>query len=182
MLSVWGPERLQKCGGLFWLGVRIQCGLPLSPFMQGSVFLCLTVFCFLQGIWRALTQPSKSIVAALHSLPILLYFSFLFLKPSQSGFCFFSLHIPPFLRNLTSACLVSSVSNPTMLNHFFIVSFLHGYSPKTPSVLQVTSALLFSNFYHDFPLLKFSHCFLFLNSVLQSYNQKNEGRQEQVKN
>lgn len=29
--------------GWFWLRVRIQCGLPLSPLMQGSVFLCLTV-------------------------------------------------------------------------------------------------------------------------------------------
>lgn len=70
--SVRGPGRVQKMwagSGREWGSSVVYLYLPSCRALSFSASLC----CFLRGIWRSLTLPSKSIVFAIYSPPILLY-------------------------------------------------------------------------------------------------------------
>ncbi len=86
--------------GWFWLLVRLHCGLPLSPLMQGSVFFCLTVL-FSSGdleVSNSAIQihcvrytlpsnpPISPLLLTLSCLPTLHFFLFFALLPSSRLF------------------------------------------------------------------------------------------------
>lgn len=112
--------------------------LPSCRALSLSASLC----CFLQGIWRSLTLPSKSIVLAIHSPPIPLYLlssspsphffpppvsspprisSLLIFLPYNPVCTILPLSPPLFLSYLITSPRASVFSSPV----FFFLSFCH---------------------------------------------------------
>ena len=112
--AFWKPRRVALAGfrgqrecrerrpvsGSEWGAAVLYLYLPSCRALSLSASLC----CFLQGIWRSLTLPSKSIVLAICSPPILLYL----LSSSPSPHFFPHVSSPPRISSL----LIFLPSNP----------------------------------------------------------------------
>lgn len=83
--------------------------LPSCRAPSFSASLC----CFLQGIWRSLTLPSKSIVFAIYSPPVLLYL--LSTSPSPASLL---LIFPQF--SSASLLLPLILSSPNLISSYFL--------------------------------------------------------------
>lgn len=125
--------------------------LPSCRALSFSASLC----CFLQGIWRSLTLPSKSIVFAIYSPPILLYLPSSSPSPASPLFIFASFFLCFSLPRF-HLCLFSLIS-------CLILFVIFSCSPPLFLSYLITSLpkLLYS-FLILFPSCFLSHCrFLF---------------------
>lgn len=136
--------------------------LPSCRALSLSASLC----CFLQGIWRSLTLPSKSIVLAIHSPPIPLYLlssspsphffpppvsspprisSLLIFLPYNPVCTILPLSPPLFLSYLITSPRASVFSSPVF---FFFVILPFPFPSSSPATL---SPPIFSQFSSSLP-------------------------------